>query len=127
VARVRQAQGGDLEVLQAVDDAIGVLAGDSQLVRVVAADRHEDRVVALVLEVVQAEVAAQGLVADEPPAEARDALVLGIEHPLLRQPVLRDPVAEHPAGRLVPLVDRHVVAGDQQVVGRGYARRAGAR
>ena len=44
----------------------------------------------------------------------------------LRQAVLRDAVAEHPAGRRVALEDGHVVAGDQQVVGRGHAGRPGA-
>ena len=71
VARVGQAERGDLEVLQAVDHAVGVLVGDAQLVRVVAADGHDDRVEALVLEVVEAEVAAQRLVAHEAAAEPR--------------------------------------------------------
>ena len=39
--------------------AVGVLARDAQLVGVVAADGHADRVEALVLEVVDGEVAAQ--------------------------------------------------------------------
>ena len=59
VARVGQAEGGDAQVLEAVEDAVGVLAGDAQLVGVVAADGHADRVEALVLEVVDGEVLAQ--------------------------------------------------------------------
>ena len=54
VARVGQAQRGDAQVLEPVDDAVGVLAGDAQRVRVVAADGHADGVEALVLEVVDA-------------------------------------------------------------------------
>jgi hypothetical protein len=49
VARVGEPERRDLEVLQAVDDTIRVLAGNPQLVRVVAADRDDDRVLALVL------------------------------------------------------------------------------
>ena len=52
VIGVRQAERSDAQVLQAVDDAVGVLAGDAQLVGVVAADGHQHRVVALVLQVV---------------------------------------------------------------------------
>ena len=100
-----------------------VLVRDPQLVRVVAADRHDDGVVALVLEVVQAEVAAQRLAAHEAAAEAGDALVLRVQDPFLGQAVLRDPVAQHPAGLLVALEDRDVVAGDQEVVRGRRARR----
>ena len=72
--RVRQAERRDAQVLEAVEDAVGVLAGDAQLVGVVAADRHDDRVVALVLEVVEREVAAQGLVAHHlPPRPVTDS------------------------------------------------------
>ena len=54
VARIGQAEGGDAQVLEAVEHAVGVLAGDAQLVGVVAADGDADRVEALVLEVVDA-------------------------------------------------------------------------
>ena len=104
----------------------GVLAGDAQLVRVVAADRDDDRVEALVGQVVEREVAAERLVADDLAAEPGDRLVLGLEDLDLRQAVLRDAVAEHPAGRRVALEDGHVVAGEQQVVGGGHAGRPGA-
>ena len=57
VARVRQAERRDAQVLEAVEHALGVLAGDAQLVGVVAADGDADRVEALVLEVVEGEVA----------------------------------------------------------------------
>ncbi len=59
------------------------------------------------------------------PAEPRDRLVLGLEDLDLRQAVLRDAVAEHAARHRVALEDRHVVAGDQQVVRRGPSRRPG--
>ena len=59
VARVRQAERRGAQVLEAVEDLVGVLARDAQLVRVVAADRDDDRVEALVLEVVEREVAAE--------------------------------------------------------------------
>ena len=65
VAGVGQAEGRDAQVLEAVEDAVGVLAGDAQLVGVVAADGHADGVEALVLQVVDGEVAAQLGVADE--------------------------------------------------------------
>ena len=39
VVRIGQAEGGDAQVLQAVEDAVRVLTRDAQLVRVVAADR----------------------------------------------------------------------------------------
>ena len=126
VARVRQAERRGPQVLEAVEHLGRVLARDAELVRVVAADRDDDRVEALVLEVVEREVAAQALVADDLAAEPGDGLVLGLEDLDLRQAVLRDAVAEHPARRRVALEDRHVVAGDQQVVGRGHAGRAGA-
>ena len=59
VVGIGQAEGGDAQVLEAVDDALGILARDAQLVGVVAADGHEDGVVALVLKVVEREVDAQ--------------------------------------------------------------------
>ena len=69
VARIGQAEGRDAQVLEAVEHAVGVLAGDAQLVGVVAADGHADRIEALVLEVVDGEVAAQLGVADDLDAE----------------------------------------------------------
>ena len=126
VARVGQAKRGGAQVLQAVDDAVGVLVRDAQLVGVVAADGDDDAVEALVLEVVEGEVPAQLHVAAHLAAEARDRLVLGLEDLDLGQAVLRDAVAEHAAGGGVALEDGHVVAGQQQVVGRAHAGRAGA-
>ena len=126
VARVGQAEGGDLEVLEAVDDPVGRVVGDVDLVGVVAAGGDDGGVEALRLQVVQAEVRAQRLVADEAAAELPDGLVFGVEDLGLGQPVLRDAVAEHPARRLVLLEDRHVVAGEEQVVGRGHAGGPGA-
>ena len=126
VARVGQAERGRAQVLQAVDDAVGVLVRDAQLVGVVAADGDDDAVEPLVLEVVEREVPAQLHVAAHLAAEARDRLVLGLEDLDLGQAVLRDAVAEHAAGGGVALEDRHVVAGQQQVVGGAHAGRAGA-
>ena len=126
VARVGQAERGRAQVLQAVDDAVGVLVRDAQLVGVVAADRDDDAVEALVLEVVEREVLPQLHAAAHPAAEARDGLVLGLEDLHLRQAVLRDAVAEHAAGGGIPLEDRHVVAGQEQVERGAHARRAGA-
>ena len=123
---IGQPQGGRLEVFEAIEHAVGVLVGDAQLVRVVAADCDQDGVEALALEVVQAEVAAEGLVAFDPAAQPGDALVLSLEHLHLRQAVLGDAVAEHPARRAVTLEDGHLVAGDQQVIGSRHAGRAGA-
>ena len=126
VARIGQAEGGGPEVLEPVEDLGRVLARDAQLVRVVAADRDEDRVEPLVLEVVEPEVPAELGIADHLAAEPGDRLVLGLEDLDLRQAVLGDAVAEHPAGRRVALEDRDVVARDQEVVGGGHARRARA-
>ena len=126
VARVRQAERGRPQVLEAVDDAVGVLVRDAQLVRVVAADGDDDAVEPLVLEVVEREVPAQLHVAAHRAAEPGDRLVLGLEDLHLGQAVLRDAVAEHAAGGRVALEDRHVVAREQQVEGRAHAGRAGA-
>ena len=127
MARELEPERGGAQVLEAVEDAVGVLARDAQLVRVVAADRDEDRVVALVLEVVQAEVAAEPEPAADLAAEPGHRLVLGLEDLDLGQPVLRDAVAEHPAGGRVALEDRHVVAGQEEVVGGRHARPARSR
>ena len=59
VARIGQAERRDAQVLEAVEHALGVLARDAQLVRVVAADGDADGIEALVLEVVDGEVPAQ--------------------------------------------------------------------
>ena len=126
VVRVGQAERGGAQVLEAVEHLGGVLARDAQLVGVVAADRDDDRVEALVGQVVEREVAAEAGVADHLAAEPGDRLVLGLEDLDLRQAVLRDAVAEHPARRRVALEDGHVVAGEQQVVRGGHAGRAGA-
>jgi hypothetical protein len=105
-----QPKRGDLEVLEAVYDALGGLVGNAELVRGVAARGNDSGVEALVAQVVQAEVAAQGLVADQASAEAPDRLVLGIEDIFLGQPVFGDAVAKQAAGGRVLLEDRHVVA-----------------
>src|SRR4026207_593500 len=84
------------------------------------------RVDAGVLRVSGGEVAPEALVADDLPAEAAHALVLGLEDLDLRQAVLGDAVAEHPAGGRLALEARGVVAGEEEVVGRGQAGRPGA-
>jgi len=58
VARIGQADGGDLQVFQAVDDARGVLVGNAELVGVVAAGGDDRGVEAAPAQVVQAEIAA---------------------------------------------------------------------
>ncbi len=126
VARILQPEGRRLEVFQAVEDALGVLVRNAQLVRVVAADRDQDGIEALALEVVEGEVPAEGLVALDPAAQPGHALVLGLEDLDLGQAVLGDPVAEHPAGGRVAFEDGHRVTRDQEVVGGGHAGRSGA-
>ena len=59
VTGIGQAERGDAQVLEAVEDALGVLARDAQLVGVVAADGHAHGIEALVLEVADGEVATQ--------------------------------------------------------------------
>ena len=126
VVRVGQAEGGGAQVLEAVEHLVGVLAGDAQLVRVVAADRDADRVEALVGRSSSVKSRPRPGVADHLAAEPGHRLVLGLEDLDLGQAVLRDAVAEHAARRRVALEDGHVVAGEQQVVGGGHAGRAGA-
>ena len=126
VARVGQAQGGDAQVLEAVDHAVGVFVGNAELVGVVAADGDDGRIEALLLQVIEREVAAEGLVALEFAAEPPDGLIFGLEDLLLGEAVLRDAVAEHSARLRVALEDGHVVAGEEQVVGRGHAGRTGS-
>ena len=123
VVGVGQAERRRAQVLEPVDALGGVLARDAQLVRVVAADRDDDGIEALVGQVVEREVAAEPGVADDLAAEPGDRFVLGLEDLDLWQAVLRDAVAEHPAGRRVALEDGHVVAGQQQVVRGGHAGR----
>jgi len=126
VARVRQAEGGDLEVFQAVDDADRVLIWNAELVRDVAAGGDDRGVETPLAQVVEAEVAPEFLVDLELGAEPPDGLVLGIEDIGLGQAVLRDAVAQHSARGGVALEDGGVVAGELQVVGRGHSGRPGA-
>ena len=109
-----------------VDHALGVFVRDAELVGVVAAGGHDRGVEAALSQVVQGEVAAEGLVALDLRAEAPDGLVFGLEDFLLGQAVFRDAVAEHAARLRVALEDGRVVAGDLEVVGGGHARRPGA-
>ena len=119
--RVRQPERRGPQVLEAVEHLGRVLAGDSELVHFVAADRHEDGAEALVGQVVEGEVPSEARIAHDRAAQPRDQFVLGLEHLDLRQPVLGNAVAEHPSGRRVALEDRHLVAREQQVVGGGHA------
>ncbi len=117
MAGIGQAQRRGPEIFEAVEHLGRVLTGRAELVRLVAADRHDDRVVALVLQIVEREVAPEALVADDPASKPGHRLVLRLEDLDLRQAVLRDPVAEHPARRRVALKYSHIVAADQEVVG----------
>ena len=63
VVRVRQAERRGAQVFEAVDDPVGVLVRDPELVGVVAADRDDDRIEALHRQVVEREVAAKSGVA----------------------------------------------------------------
>src|SRR6185503_15141610 len=92
-----------VEVLQGVDHAVGVLAGDHHLVRLVTADPDVDRVVALHQQVGDVEVAAEPHVRPEGGAQLPDVVQLAV-HPLLRQPVGRDPVTQHAALLRIGLV-----------------------
>ena len=71
MARVGQAERGDAQVLEAVEHAVGVLAGHAQLVGLVAADGDADGIEALVLQVVEREVLAEPALHDQLDAEVR--------------------------------------------------------
>ena len=79
VPRVWQAERRRPEVLEPVDDAVGILARDSELVGVVAPDRDAHRVEALELEVVEREVATKPGVRLDLAAEPPDRFVFGFE------------------------------------------------
>jgi len=126
VVRILKAERGGVQIVEAVDHPFGIFARDAEVVRVVAADRHDHRVVALRLQVGGGEVATEHLVALESAAESRDRLVLAVEHLDLRQAVLRDSVTQHTARLRILLEDRDVVAGNQEVEGGGCAGGTGA-
>ena len=77
---VGEAERCGVQVVETVDDAVGVFAWNAEVVGVVAADRNDDAVVALRLQVGDGEVATQHLAALEATAESRDRLVLTVEH-----------------------------------------------
>ncbi len=113
-----------VEVLEGVDHAVGVLSGDAELVRLVAADADVDGVV-LVDDVAEVEVAAEPHVRLERRAELPDVVELAV-HPALGEAVLGNPVAEHAALLGIGLEHVAVVAPQLEVVRRGHAGRAGA-
>ena len=120
--RHRIALGVLAQVVDRLDDARQILAGDAELVAAPRADAEEDRVVALREELVDGEVAAELHAALElGVAELPDAVELLVELDL-RQPVLGDAVAEHAA-----LLALHVEHGDGVTLERGVvgARHAG--
>ena len=125
VVWVCEAERSGVQIVETVDDAVGVFAWNAEVVGVVAADRNDDAVVALRLQVGDGEVATEHLAALEAAAESRDRLVLTVEHLNLWQSVLRNAVAQHAAWLWIFLEDGDVVSGNEQVVrGRcaGWAR-----
>ena len=71
------------------------------------------------------DLVAQGDVVDEAHAGLPERLELALEH-ALGQAELGDAVAQHAAGLVVGVVDRHFVAGLRQEPGAAQAGRAGA-
>ena len=116
VIRVGQAECGRMEIVESIDDAIRLFAWNAEVVGVVAADRDDHAVVALRLKVGHGEVAAEHLAAFESTAEARDRLVLAVEHLNLWQAVLRNAVTKHAARLWIFFKDGDVMASNEQVV-----------
>ena len=77
---VGEAECCGVQVVEAVDHAVGVFAWNAEVVRVVATDSNDDAVVALRLQVGNGEVATEHLAALKASAESRDRLVLAVEH-----------------------------------------------
>ena len=118
-SRHGEAAGRVVEVLQGVDHAVRILSGDAQLVALVAADGHVDRVV-LGQDVGEMEVAPQAHVGLERRPQLPDVVELAV-HPAFRQPILRDPVAQHAALLRLCLEDVAVVAAQLEVIGGSQA------
>ena len=77
---VGEAEGCGVQVVEAVDHAVGIFARNAEVVGVVAADCNNDAVVTLRLQVSNGEVTAEHLAAFKSTTESRDGLILTIEH-----------------------------------------------
>ena len=124
--RILKAECGGVQIVESVNDPFSIFARNAEVVRVVAADRHDHRVVALRLQVGGGEVTPEHLAALKSAAESCDRLVLAIKHLNLWQAVLRNSVTEHAAWLWVFFEDRDVVASNQQVEGGRCTSGAGA-
>ena len=80
MAWVGEAECCGVQVVEAVDHAVGIFARNAEVIGVVAADSNNDAVVALRLQIGNGEVTAEHLAAFESTAEPRDGLVLAVEH-----------------------------------------------
>ncbi len=118
------AQVDALQVVDAVDHALHVLAGDVELARELCAHAEEQGVVVLA-ELLQGDRLADLLVAEDLHAHVGHGLDLGVED-VAGQAVLGDAEGHPSAGDGGLLVDGDVIALDRQVVGAGQARGAGA-
>ena len=124
--RILKAECGGVQIVESVNDPFSIFARNAEVVRVVAADRHDHRVVALCLQVGSGEVTPEHLAALKSAAESRDRLVLAIKHLNLWQAVLRNSITEHAARLWVFFEDCDVVASNQQVEGGRCTGGAGA-
>ncbi len=100
-------------------------AGDTALGCLPGADADEDGIEAGVVQALEGDLVAQGDAVDEAHAGLPERLELTFEH-VLGQPELGDAVAQHAAGLVVGVVDRHLVTGLRQEPGAAEAGRTGA-
>ena len=126
MVRILKAECRGVQIVESVNHALRLFTRDAEVVCVVAADRHDHRVVALRLQVGGGEVTPEHLAALKSTTESRDRLILAIEHLNLWQAVLRNSVTEHAARLWVFFEDRDVVASNQQVEGGRCTCGAGA-
>ena len=102
----------------------GVLTGHAEIPAHVGADGEVDTLVVL-LQLVDGDLLTDAGTGLEIHTEIDDAIDLGIED-VVGEPVVRDPVAQHAAGRVEGLEDRHRVPPAGKLVGAGKACRAAA-
>ena len=72
MVRILKSECGGVQIVESVDHAFGVLAWNAEVIRVVAADRHDHRVVPLRLQVGGGEVTTEHLPALKAAAESCD-------------------------------------------------------